>query len=90
MMTVNRGTTAFATACTILAPSLAMPARSYSRPTMNPVMFWRKTSGTPRRLHIWMKWAALRADSEKSTPLLATTPTRKPWRRANPVTRVGP
>ena len=29
MMTVNFGTTELATACTILAPSLAMPPRSY-------------------------------------------------------------
>ena len=42
MMTVNFGTAAFATAWTILAPSLAMPPRSYSLPTMKPVMFWRK------------------------------------------------
>ena len=44
-MTVNFGTTEFATAWTIFAPSFAMPARSYCRPTMNPVMFWRKISG---------------------------------------------
>ena len=30
---------------TSFAPSLAMPPSSYSFPTMNPVMFWRKTSG---------------------------------------------
>ena len=32
MMTVNFGTTELATACTILAPSLAMPPRSYCLP----------------------------------------------------------
>ena len=46
MTTVNFGTAAFATACTIFAPSFAMPPRSYSRPTMKPVMFCRKISGT--------------------------------------------
>ena len=45
MMTVNLGTSAHATAVTSLAPSLAMPPASYSRPTMKPVMFCRKTSG---------------------------------------------
>ena len=89
MTTVNFGTVALATACTILAPSLAMPPRSYWRPTMKPVMFCRKTSGTPRALHSSMKCVALSADSENSTPLLATMPTRKPWRRAKPVTMVG-
>ena len=42
MMTVNFGTTELATACTIFAPSLAMPPRSYCWPTMKPVMFCRK------------------------------------------------
>ena len=55
MTTVNFGTTELATAWTIFAPSLAMPPRSYSRPTMNPVMFCRKISGTPRKLHNSMK-----------------------------------
>ena len=50
MTTVNFGTTELATACTIFAPSLAMPPRSYCRPTMKPVMFCRKTSGTPRMI----------------------------------------
>ena len=48
MMTVNLGTSAQATAITIFAPSLAIPPASYSRPTMKPVMFWRKTSGILR------------------------------------------
>ena len=47
MTTVNFGTSAQATAVTSLAPSLAMPPASYSRPTMNPVMFCRNTSGMP-------------------------------------------
>ncbi len=88
MITVNFGTTELATACTILAPSLAMPPRSYCLPTMNPVMFCRKTSGTPRRLQSSMKCVTFSADSEKSTPLLAMMPTRKPWSRANPHTTV--
>ena len=78
MITVNFGTTEFATACTILAPSLAMPARSYWRPTMKPVMFCRKTSGMPRRLQSSMKCVALSADSENRTPLLATMPDEEP------------
>ena len=36
MRTVNLGTSALATAVTSFAPSLAMPASSYSRPTMKP------------------------------------------------------
>ena len=36
MMTVNLGTSALATAWTILAPSLAMPPCSYCLPTMKP------------------------------------------------------
>ena len=55
---------------------------------MKPVMFCRNTSGTPRWLHSWMKWVAFSADSEKSTPLLAMTPTRRPCRRAKPHTSV--
>ena len=40
---------------------------------MKPVMFCRKISGTLRWLHSSMKWVALSADSENSTPLFATT-----------------
>ena len=36
MITVSFGTRAQATAVTILAPCLAMPPASYSRPTMKP------------------------------------------------------
>ncbi len=72
---MNFGTTEQATAVTSLAPSLAMPPASYWRPTMNPVMFCRKTSGTPRWLHSSMKWAPFRLDSLNRMPLLATMPT---------------
>ena len=89
-ITVNFGTTEFATAWTIFAPSFAIPARSYLLPTMKPVMFCRKMSGMPRRLHSSMKCVAFSADSENSTPLLAMMPTRNPWSRANPVTSVVP
>ena len=75
MITVNFGTDAHATAVTILAPSRAMPPASYLRPTMNPVMFCRNTSGMRRRLQSSTKCAPLSADSENSTPLLATMPT---------------
>ena len=90
MITVSLGTAALATAWTIFAPSLAMPPRSYSRPTMNPVMFWRKTRGTLRRAQSSMKCVAFKADYENRIPLFAITPTRNPDRRANPQTSVGP
>jgi hypothetical protein len=76
--TVSLGTWAVATAVTILAPSLAMPPFSYLRPTMKPVMFCRKTSGTPRWAHSSMKWAPFWADSPNRMPLLATMPTGMP------------
>ena len=90
MTTVSLGTRVVATAVTILAPSLAMPPASYSRPTMKPVMFCRKTSGILRWSHSSTKCAPLSADSRKSTPLLATIPTGCPCSRANPVTSVVP
>ena len=74
-MTVNLGTSALATAWTSLAPSLAMPRCSYCLPTMNPVMFWRKTSGILRIAQRVMKCAPFSELSEKSTPLLARMPT---------------
>ena len=57
---------------------------------MNPAMFCKKISGMPRWSHSSMKCAPLSADSENSTPLLATMPTGCPYSRANPVTRVVP
>ena len=75
MMTVNFGTGAVATAVTILAPSLAIPAFSYLRPTMKPVMFCRNTSGMPRWAHNSMKCAPFSALSENRMPLFATIPT---------------
>ena len=87
---MNFGTTEFATALTIFAPSFAMPPRSTCRPTMNPVTFCRNTSGMLRKLHSSMKCVALSADSENSTPLFATMPTRNPSSRAKPVTSVVP
>ena len=71
MSTVNLGTSALATAMTSFAPSLAMPASSYSRPTMNPVMFCRKTSGMRRWQASSMKWAPLSADWLNRIPSLA-------------------
>src|SRR5690242_17119597 len=58
-----------------------MPPASYSRPTMNPVMFCRNTSGTDRWSHSSMKCAPLTADSLNRIPLLATIPTGCPWMR---------
>ena len=75
-MTVNFGTRAFATAITIFAPSRARPRFSYSRPTMNPVMFWRNRSGIRRLVHSSMKWAPLSELSLNRMPLLATMPDR--------------
>src|ERR687888_451409 len=70
-MTVNFGTSAHATAVTSLAPSRAIPPASYSLPTMKPVMFCRKRSGTRRLQASSTKCAPLAADSPKRTPLLA-------------------
>ena len=75
MITVNFGT------CASRPPSPASrrPSRcrraSYSRPTMNPVMFCRKTSGMPRWLQSSMKCAPFSARSENRTPLFARIPT---------------
>src|SRR6185503_17341289 len=74
MTTVNFGTWAHDTAVTSFAPSLAMPPASYSRPTMKPVMFCRKTSGTRRSQASSMKWAPFSADSENRMPLHACEP----------------
>jgi hypothetical protein len=87
---VSFGTCAVDTACTILAPSLAMPPVSYFRPTMKPVMFCRNSSGTLRWLHSSTKCAAFSALSENRMPLLATMPTGMPWMCAKPVTSVVP
>ena len=75
MMTVNLGTAVVATAVTSLAPSLAMPPASYSRPTMNPVMFCRKTSGIRRWLASSTKWAPFSDELLNRMPLLARMPT---------------
>ena len=75
MISVTFGTRAQATAVTSLAPSLAMPRRSASFPTMKPEMFCRNSSGTPRRLQSSMKCVPFSADSENNTPLLARMPT---------------
>mmetsp|Transcript_22770 Transcript_22770/g.73268 ORF Transcript_22770/g.73268 Transcript_22770/m.73268 type:complete len:234 (-) Transcript_22770:667-1368(-) len=90
MMHVSFGTRAQETAITILAPSLAMPPFSYLRPTMNPVMFCRNSSGMPRWEHSSMKCAPFTALSLNRIPLLATMPTGLPYRRAKPVTREVP
>ena len=90
MITVSLATREQATAVTSLAPSLAMPRVSYSRPTIKPLMFCRKTRGTPRWLHSCTKCAPFSADSLKRMPLLATIPTRYPYSLANPQTRVSP
>ena len=48
MRPIYPGAKACGTAVTILAPSLAMPRASYSRPTMKPTMFCRNRSGIRR------------------------------------------
>ena len=75
MTTVILGTAAVATAVTIFAPCFAIPEVSYASPTIKPVMFCRKSSGTSIWLQSWMNWAAFSADCEKIAPLLPTTPT---------------
>ena len=75
---------------TSLAPCLAIPPASYSRPTMKPLMFCRKTSGILRRSQSSMKCAPFRADSLKRIPLLARIPTGWPWMCAKPQTSVVP
>jgi hypothetical protein len=55
MITVNFGTFAHDTAVTILAPSRAIPPASYFWPTMKPVTFCKKTSGTRRCAQSSMK-----------------------------------
>ena len=73
--TVNFGTSAQATAITSFAPSRAIPPASYSLPTMKPVMFCRKTSGTLR----------LHASSMKCAPFCADSRTgRRCWRGSRP------
>ena len=84
------GTLAHATAVTILAPSFAIPFASYSFPTINPWMFCKNSRGILRCSQSWMKCAPLSAASEKSGPLLASTPTRCPWILAKPQTSVAP
>ena len=75
MMTVNFGTLVVATAVTSLAPSLAMPPASYSRPTMKPVMFCRKTRGMRRWLASSTKCAPFSDELLNRIPLLAMIPT---------------
>ena len=88
--TVSFGTSAVATAVTIFAPSFAIPDASASRPTMNPVMFWRNTSGIRRCAASSMKCAPLSADVPNRIPSLARIPTGQPSRWANPQTSVSP
>ena len=90
MITVNFGTTAHETAVTIFAPSFAMPPASASRPTMKPVMFWRKTSGIRRCAASSMKWAPLSAEVPNRIPSLARMPTGQPSTWAKPQTSVSP
>ena len=89
-ITVSLGTRAQLTAVTIFAPCLAMPPASYSLPTMKPLMFCRKTSGTLRRSQSSMKCAPLSADSLNRIPLLARMPTGWPSMCANAQTSVVP
>ncbi len=89
-MTVNLGTSAQDTAITNLAPCLAMPPSSACLPTINPVMFCKKSSGIFRFAHSSTKCAPFCADSENKIPLLATIPISCPSIRANPQTSVVP
>lgn len=62
------GMSAQAIAVIILAPCLAMPPSSASRPTMKPDTSAMNGSGMPRLQHRSMKCAAFIAHSENSTP----------------------
>ena len=80
------GTVASETALIIFAPWRMIPWRSTAVPIMKPGTSARKSSGTLKALQVWMKRAALSAESTKSTPpvclgWLATTPTARPSRR---------
>ena len=57
---------------------------------MKPVMFCTNTRGVSVRLHSWMNWAPLFDSSEKRMPLLASTPTGKPWIEPQPHTSLSP
>ena len=76
MITVNFGTAVVATAVTSFAPSLAIPPASYSRPTMNPVMFCRKTRGMRRWLASSTKCAPLSADAREQDAVVGQDPDR--------------
>ena len=74
----------------ILAPWRMIPSRSTCVPIMKPGTSARNSSGTLNASQSQMKRAALSAESTNSTPprcigLLATIPTRRPSRRANPM-----
>ena len=64
------GTWAHATAVTSLAPCFAIPPDSASLPTINPVIFCRKSNGIFRWQHNSTKCVPFIADSENRTPLL--------------------
>ena len=62
------GTVASETALIIFAPWRMIPWRSTAVPIMKPGTSARKSSGTLKALQVWMKRAALSAESTKSTP----------------------
>ena len=74
-MTVMWGTVELEMALINWEPFLMIPAFSKSLPTMNPVMFWRNSSGVSWRLQSWMKCAAFSDSSGYMTPLLPRMPT---------------
>ncbi len=76
MMTVNFGTFVVPTAVTSFAPSRAMPPASYSRPTMKPVMFWRKTSGNPALAGELHEVSALQRGLAEQDPVVGDDPDR--------------
>jgi hypothetical protein len=55
---------------------------------MNPVMFWRNTSGIFRWAHSSTKCAPFRAEALNRIPSFATIPSGQPSMWANPVTSV--
>jgi hypothetical protein len=80
---VSFGTSAFATACTIFAPSLAMPPRSYP-PDHEPVMFWRKEQRHLAARAELDEVRRLERGLREEDAVVRDDPTRKPESRAKP------
>jgi len=83
MITVNFGTTELATACTIFGAVLGDCRRARTDGARCAGDVCRKRSGMRPQIAELDEVRRLSAESEKSTPLFATMPTRNPCRRAS-------